>query len=251
MKAHSASVTLYHMTPGHHRETAAWHDADHKAEVVGSLPEVFLSQRWVTPPDWIPLRRSSDLADGGGEYVNIYWSSGSAQDLERNFGELGAQLKAVGRMDPVKHMKCVWPTTRHHLLRPLFARARPGLAISGEAVTASTANTGLLTVIHHLLDDPQRNAYLRWHEAEYLSMVLETGLFAGVAKLALDSSSHQETYVTLLYTDAPSPKDAYLELGGIEQAWRRGHDFPGAESFCQPIFESLACPSIGRYDLYE
>ena len=51
MKAKTASLTLYHFEPGHHREVCQWHDRDHKPEVVGTVPNIFVSQRWVAPRD--------------------------------------------------------------------------------------------------------------------------------------------------------------------------------------------------------
>jgi hypothetical protein len=57
MKAQSASLTLYHFEPGHHTEVCMWHDQDHKPEVVGTMPNVFISQRWVAPPELMAARR--------------------------------------------------------------------------------------------------------------------------------------------------------------------------------------------------
>ena len=59
MKARSASLTLYHFEPEHHKEVCMWHDQDHKPEVVGTVPNIFISQRWVAPPE----------LSGGGRHV--------------------------------------------------------------------------------------------------------------------------------------------------------------------------------------
>ena len=104
MKAHSALLSLYSIEPGRHREATMWHDADHKAEVIGSLATVFISQRWVTPPEWLPLRFAPNLPDGGGEYVNLYWSSAEPADLQRNFSAFGRAMTLAGRMGPVQYM---------------------------------------------------------------------------------------------------------------------------------------------------
>src|SRR5918999_6123660 len=61
MKARSASLTLYHFADGHHREVCIWHDQDHKPEVVATTPGIFISQRWVAPPELMAARSPSTL----------------------------------------------------------------------------------------------------------------------------------------------------------------------------------------------
>ncbi|MCL2395570.1 MAG: hypothetical protein FWC87_12905 [Acidimicrobiaceae bacterium] len=248
-KAKCASVTLYHMDPGHHREAAAWHDADHKAEVIASVPNVFISQRWVTPPAWSALRPPSDLPEGGGEYVNIYWSSGTADELSADFSRLGADLDAVGRMDTVRYMHLVWPTGAPARLRPTYLETRPGLPISAAAVTASTAMTGLVANVGN---GPGDDDFDRWYETEYLPKVLDTKLFAGAARLALDHPDHRGVSLTLLYLDARSPADAYVEYRERVRAWAaEPNGAPDAWPGHTTTFETIAQPSIGRYDVYD
>jgi hypothetical protein len=245
MKAHSASVTLYHMVPGHHREASVWHDADHKAEVIGSTPGIFISQRWVTPADWVALRPANDLPNGGGEYVNIYWSETSPEELAANFKQLGDDLTKVGRMDTVKYMQLVWPLPSHGRLRPVSVQARPGLEISPAAVTASTANTGLMTLIGEVTDPNQAGAFARWHEAEFMPLMLDTDLFTGAAKLALDGTGQD---ITLYYTDLDDPRRVYEEANAAMDSWA---GFPGGDTVYRTTFSSMARPSIGHYDFYE
>ena len=93
MKANSASLTLYHFEQGHHREVCVWHDQDHKPEVVGTVPHIFISQRWVATPELIAQQPPGLLEHHGGEYVNLYWSSGTPEELESNFSVLGRRLE--------------------------------------------------------------------------------------------------------------------------------------------------------------
>jgi hypothetical protein len=253
MKAQSASLSLYHILPGHHREATMWHDADHKAEVVGAMDNIFISQRWVTPPEWLSLRQTTLLAEGGGEYVNLYWSSGTTEELERDFGRLGDALTLVGRMEPAtKYMRKTWPTTASGRMKPLLLLSRPGLELSGEAVPASTAMTGLMTRVEMVHDDEKRESFNRWHEQEYIPMVLDTGLFAGAAKLALDPAAEDGQYVTLYYLDADSPADAYQQFKEISAQWDNdGKLSPQKDAAHEVVFESLSRPSIGHYDFYE
>ena len=90
MKANCASLTLYHFAQGHHREVCVWHDQDHKPEVVGTVPGIFISQRWVAPPQMKALWPPSSLNAGGGEYVNLYWTTTTPDDL-RSDTELKAE----------------------------------------------------------------------------------------------------------------------------------------------------------------
>src|SRR5690554_2876670 len=113
---------MYHFQPGHHREVCMWHDADHKPEVVGTMPHVFISQRWVATPDLIALRPPTDLPHQGGEYVNLYWSSGTPEEMSRDFDALGNRLTAAGRMQPMQYIE----RTAGFRLQPVSVQARAG-----------------------------------------------------------------------------------------------------------------------------
>jgi hypothetical protein len=252
MKAKSASMSLYHILAGHHREATMWHDADHKAEVLGAMANVFISQRWVTPPDWLPLRAPSPLAESGGEYVNLYWSTGTPAELDQDFAALGDRLTRAGRMEPAtKYMQMVWPQGSAGRMVPLLMQGRPGLEISGQAVTASTAMTGLLTRVERIQDEGKRDSFNRWHEAEYIPMVLETGLFAGIAKLGVLYPGGTGQFVTLYYLDTPNPVDEYKLFRQETSQWRSAQKLaPCDEASYGLVFESIAQPSIGQYDIY-
>src|SRR6266545_1211791 len=119
MKAQAASLTLYHFEPGHHREVCVWHDQDHKPEVLATVPGIFVSQRWVAPPDLKATWPASGLEHGGGEYVNLYWTATPPAQLEADFHVLGQRLEAVGRMEPMRYIHRTWGRR----LRPVSFRA--------------------------------------------------------------------------------------------------------------------------------
>jgi len=243
MKAKSASMTLYHFQPGHHKEVCLWHDSDHKPEVLGAMPHVFVSQRWVAPPDWMSLRAPSDLPHQGGEYVNLYWSSGTAQEMTQDFEYLGKRLEAVGRMGPMKYIERTWGGR----LRPLSVRTRPGEPLSGEAVTGSTMMTGLMVVIGQVTDESRRAAYLHWHEHEHMPLIMETKLFAGAAKLMSDDPNE---YIALYYTDDPDPKKVHAEFRKV-MASNRDNDFPNADAVRKRVLAAMYRPSMGQYEFYD
>jgi len=240
MKAKSTSLTMYHFDEGHHREVCTWHDRDHKAEVIGAMPHVFISQRWVATPELVAARPPSTLEHHGGEYLNIYWSAGTASELDEDFRQLDARLRPLGRMEPMKYIQRTWGAR----LRPLSLHVRPDVLLSPEAVVCAVQNTGLMIVIEDLQDSDRRDAYLRWLESEQIPRVLETGLFSGAARLgAADGTSS----VTYYYTDLPDPSAAYAAYREQEAAW---NGFESADTVRQPIHSGMYLQSIGQYDYY-
>jgi hypothetical protein len=216
MKAQCVSLTLYHFAEQHHREVCVWHDQDHKPEVVANVPGIFISQRWVAPPDMKALFPASTLAYGGGEYVNLYWTATSADELGAGFQQLGRRLEAEGRMEPMRYIERIWGER----LRPVSSVARPGLGLSAEAVACAPQTTGLMLTIDPLQAGPAPT-------------ILESGIFTAMVRLVSDSSE-----VCLWYTDWPDVVAAY-------RAFRE--QSPQADS---RLHEGMYCQSIGRYEYY-
>jgi hypothetical protein len=248
MKARSASLTLYHFDTGHHREVCVWHDQDHKPEVIGTTPHIFISQRWVATPPLLAAQPPSRLEHHGGEYVNLYWSSGTPEELQSNFSILGRRLELVGRMEPMKYIHRTWGRR----LQPISTFTRPGLDLSAEAVTFAPQTTGLMVVIIELQNSEGRDEYARWHETVHAPMILETGLFSGAVKLASPEPSDSNLLVMLYYTDREDPHAAYIEFHTVADDWRRtGKHFPNADTVRSIVHSGMYIPSIGHYDYYE
>jgi hypothetical protein len=245
MKARSASLTLYHFEPGHHREVCLWHDQDHKPEVVGTVPHIFISQRWVATPELMAEQPASRLEHHGGEYVNLYWSSGTPEELQSNFALLGQGLEFLGRMQPMRYIHRTWGQR----LIPVSAETRPGLELSAEAVTCAPQSSGLMLVILELIESEARAGYARWHEAVHVPMILETGIFSAAVKLA--SPTQPNLMVMLYYTDRPDPCAAYEEFHRIARGWRNtDKQFADIDSARRLIHSGMYIPSIGHYDYY-
>ena len=248
MKAQSTSMTLYHFDPGHHREVSVWHDQDHKPEVVGTMPGIFISQRWVAPPDLMQARPESSLEHNGGEYVNMYWSTDPPDKMSADFGVLGHHMALVGRMEPMKYIHRTWGSR----LRPASAYTRPGVALSADALTCAPQVTGLMVVIGELIDGDQRDAYARWHETEHIPLILDTGVFSAAVKLMSDSPAERNVFVALYYTERPDVCDAYVEFQKITAGWRNtDKDFPNADQVRKRIHHGMYRPSIGFYNYYD
>jgi hypothetical protein len=220
MKAQCASLTLYHFVEGHHREVCLWHDQDHKPEVVGTVPGIFISQRWVAPAEIKALFPPSTLEYGGGEYVNLYWTASSPDELGADFAALGNRLESVGRMEPMKYIHRTWGDR----FRPVSAIARRGLGISAEAVTCAPQTTGLMVTI----DSGVSGA------AEDPSKILEMGIFTAAVRLTSDSND-----VCLWYTDRPDVLAAYQE-----------YQSQAPPPDARRLHEGIYVPSIGHYQFY-
>jgi hypothetical protein len=245
VKAKSASLTLYDFEPDHHREVCLWHDQDHKPEVIGTVPHIFISQRWVATPELVAEQPASQLEYGGGQYVNLYWSSGTPAELESNFVALGERLTRLGRMEPMRYIHRAWGQR----LVPISAHTRPGLELSAEAVTFAPQTSGLMLVILKLLESDVRDAYSRWHASVHVPMILDTGLFSGAVKLGAPADA--SLLVMLYYTDHPDPCAAYREFHAMSRPWR-GTDqhFAAIDRARSLIHSGMYVPSIGHYDYY-
>ncbi len=247
MKAGTVSLGLWHIEPGHHREVCQWHDSDHKPEVLGTTPNVFVSQRWVASPAMVAARSTTSLPDGGGEYVNLYWTSGTPDELGRDFEELGARLAAVGRMEPNKYIHTAWRTRT----RPESLLAGSNQVQSAEAVPTAPLNRGLVVVVKELLDTSQRDAYLKWYQTEHLPRVLDTGLFSGAVTLLGNDPERQHHLAVLLYTPLDEVLAVYGELQKRLAEWRTSGAFPDSAGVARVLHSSMYSNSIGQYDFYD
>jgi hypothetical protein len=233
MKARAASLTLYHFADGHHREVCVWHDQDHKPEAVATTPGIFISQRWVAPPDLMAARTPSTLPHNGGEYVNLYWSTGTAEELHADFDVLGRRLELVGRMQPMRYIDRTWGRR----IQPVSFHARDGLELSPEAVTCAPQNQGLFVVIGELQPSDGGADFARWHETEHIPEI----------QLMSADPDEPNLMVILYYSDRDDPLAAYQEFQAAAKGLRRHSD---AERAFRRLHSGMYRPSIGFYDYY-
>jgi hypothetical protein len=245
-KVASGSLTLYHVEQGRHRDVLRWWDDDHKPEVLGTLPNVFLSQRWVAPPEWVALRPVTELPYRGGEYANLYWSSGSVAELERDFTELGTRLARLGRSGPTDLTR-LWPSVPRRRLRPTLVAAGPGATVSADAVPAVHANTGLTVLIGEYRGGAPWADFCRWQESEQIPALLDMGLYSGIARFVSDAADLHATYVLLAYTDAAHPESGFAQLLDTAADRARGPYSGGHHT----VFAGIYQPSIGHYEIYD
>lgn len=250
LKAGSVSLVLYHFQPGHHHEVNAWHDADHRPEVLGTIPHIYHSQRWVAPAAYVAARPPTRLPHGGGEYANMYWSVGRPEQVLADFEALGARLTLNGRMQPMQHIEGVW----HGRLKPLYFSTSPRVAISPEAVPFAPS-TGLVVSIVEIVGVGGHDAYGRWLETVHLPAVLNDDLFTACVTLMPAVPKIENVLVHLYYTDADDPTRAFAELLRLEddrpEDVSNDAEAPGAAAMRRRIFASLYRPIVpGQYDFY-
>jgi len=195
----------------------------------------------------IAARPSGGLPDGGGEYVNLYWTTGTPDELGRDFRALGARLTEVGRMEPNQYIHTSWRTRTS----PGSLQARPEQVLSAEAVVASPVNSGMLLVINDVPDGPQRDAYVRWRQTERVPMILGTGIFNGAVTVVGSDAERQNHVAELFYTDVDDPTSAYVELQKQLADWSKtGRDFPDVNQVRRKLHSSMYTNSIGQYQFY-
>jgi len=209
---------------------------------------VFISQRWVATPAMVAARPAGRLADGGGEYVNLYWTTGTPDELGRDFQALGARLTEVGRMEPNKYIHTSWRTRTS----PGQLQARPEQVLSAEAVAASPVNSGMLLVINDVPDGPHHEDYLRWRQNERVPMILGTGLFNAAVTVRGSDAERQNHVAELFYTDVDDPTSAYVELQKLLAEWSKtGRDFLDVNQVRTKLHSSMYTNSIGHYEFYD
>jgi hypothetical protein len=247
MKAKSASLNLFHLEQGHHQEVCRWHDEDHRPEVLGSAPDIFISQRWVAPPAFAAARPSGSLEYNGGEYVNLYWSAGEPAEIDAGFAMLRRRLVPAGRMSLMRYIQMPW----NERLRPLSAHVRSDVTLSAEAMTCAPQNTGLMVVISQLLASDAQHAFDDWTQSVYLPMVLEAGIFSAALRLTVDPPGPVRRTVDFFYTDRPDPLAAYLEFRELSADWKSaGEEFPGIDRVRTRVHEGIYRPSRGDDEFY-
>jgi len=253
MKANGAAFGLVHIDAGHHRATCEWHDNDHKAEVIGSLPGVYSTQRWVTPPEWMKLRAPNDLPFAGGEYINMYWTTETGEELSARFGELGRQLEAAGRLEPMAYWKGCWPRVDGGPgWYPTTVIAAEKAITSAEGVLASIGMTGLVSVIEIAHDGVDAQEVRRRQSNEIIPAAIATGLFEGAAQLNSDRPGLEGTSVLLYYVNADDPAEVFDEYRRFNEAKLKTDKlFATHQGSVRTVFESVSRPSMGHYEYYD
>lgn len=215
MRARSASLLLLHYEPGTHEEITRWHEEIHRPEMHASIPHIYHSEDWVAPAEYLPARPPTDLGRGGGEYLSLYWSDGSVEDLLEGVRQFAQASSEAGKYHPFQEV--VW----RERLRVTGGQVRPGLDVTVDTVPL-LHNTGLVAIISRG----------RW-DASRLFQTDGTGVFSG--HYSLEPMHDPGIRVDLYFVERGDPLAQFQQL----------------ELPAETIFTGVYRPIVpGKYDLF-
>jgi hypothetical protein len=245
MKAKSATVMLLYYEPGTHEEVTRWHEEIHRPEMHGTIPHIYHSEDWLSPVEYMALRPPTDLPRNGGEYLCLYWSQGTAQELFEGVRKYAAEVRERNAYHP--HQEITW---RDRMVVSA-GQVRPGLEVTVDAVPL-LHNTGLPLTISELAGSGGRQAYERWSEEVQVPRMLASGIFSGHYGLHSIEGGEQNAYVDIYFVERGDPIEKYRELQALEAGWQQdGAGSSGPQSGPKPIFRGLYRRIIpGQYDLF-
>jgi hypothetical protein len=236
---------MFHYLPGEHRHVAEWHNEIHRPEIHGAVPHVFYSQDFVAPPAYVAARQHADLPMAGGEYLSLYWSEGSLEQLGEDNRKASQDRRNAGSYHPFQDV--VWAArTRARSVHP-----RPGLAYDVNAAPFAP-NTGLVLIVEEILDPARQAEYEAWIEQVHIPRVLDLGPFSACFAFTHDSA-RGAGLIQYWFVDRSDPLESLGQLRRAEDAWHAAGAYPSAlDSVRRKVFCGAYQPvHVGQYDVYE
>ena len=180
----------------------------------------------------------------GGEYLSLYWSEGSLEELSEDNRKASQNRRNAGSYHPFQDV--VWAARmRAHAAYP---RAELGYDVNAAPFAP---NTGLVLVVEQIADAARRAEYAAWLEQVHVPRVLELGPFS--ACFAFDQETADGPGVIhFWFVDRADPLESYALLQRNEDAWRRDGAYPaGIDSLRRTVFRGAYQPiSSGQFDVY-
>lgn len=237
MKAKSATLMLLWYKPGEHEEVTRWHEEVHRPEMHGGIPDIYHSEDWVAPLDYMQARPPSEIPKQGGEYLCIYLSQGTAEDLYEGVQKYSAAGRAANKYHP--YQEILW----RERLAIYAGHKREGLELDLDAVPLRH-NTGILCTITEVPDASKRPAYEQWLNEVQIPRMLGTGIFSGHLGSHPMGEAGLGTYVEFFYVESGDALEQYKRLQEIQQGW----DGDGGG---RKIFDGMYRRIIpGKYDAF-
>src|SRR6185369_15620978 len=159
---------LLHYEPGTHEEITRWHEEIHRPEMHASISNIYHSDDWVSPAEYMALRPATDVPRDGGQYLCLYWSQGTAEDLSEGVRKYSEESRARNSEHPYQEI-----TWRDRMVVG-SGQVRDGLNITVDTVPL-LHNTGLLLILSEHVDAAQRSAY----EHQQVPKMLTSGIVSG------------------------------------------------------------------------
>ena len=211
MKAKSALAAFLTCPPDRHRDFNVWHDEDHRPENHGQIEHVYHSVRYVAEPEHIAAQQVLDggLVERGGEYLAMYWSTATPEQLLYDMTVVREQLRLLGRCEPInRDFRAVW-RDRVHVVRAYVA---PESVLSADAVPLAP-HRGIVATLGQY---PQElGAWARRHEAEFVPHLLSSGDVAGVFTFMPMKEEDHHLFVHVWFTRS-DPLAVQARAGEIE-----------------------------------
>ena len=211
MKARSALTAFLSCPPGRHRAFNEWHDADHRPENHGQIDHIYHSARYVAEPEHLAARQvlEGGLAGPGGEYLAMYWSTASPEQLLYDMTVVREQLRLLGRCEPInRDFRAVW-RDRVHVVR---AYVPPGSILSADAVPLAPHHGVVATLGQY---PAELAVWARRHDDAFVPRLLAGGEVTGIFTFMPMKEQDHHLFVHLWFTSG-EPLAVQARAGEIE-----------------------------------
>jgi hypothetical protein len=236
LKVQSGSAVMFHYLPGQHQHVVEWHNEIHRPEIHGAVPHVFYSQDFVAPPDYVAAREHADLPMAGGEYLSLYWSEGSLEELGEDNRKASQDRRNAGAYHPFQDV--VWAAR----MRAVGAYPRPGLGYDVNAAPFAP-NSGLVLVAEQIVAPTRQVEYAAWVEHVQIPRVLGLGPFSACFTFMHDSAAGNGL-LQFWFVDRADPLESLGKL-------RANDESSAPEGVRRTVLRGAYQPVIqGHYDVY-
>ena len=153
-----------HNDPQGHVDYNWWHSSDHIPENLG-LEGVVWGTRWAAPKRYMDARLAVHPGWANHQYLVHYLMTDPLGEALKNFSELGATTRALGRFFG---KRTILSATHNHLLKGYVA---PRVNVSVDALPFRP-HTGVFVVMKDLKDPSKQQECAQWHDRVHIPDVL-------------------------------------------------------------------------------
>ena len=152
-----------------HREYNAWHQLDHRPEVL-TQPDVAAGDRWVRPPDFVPATAAVQDPLVELQYVTMYWYRQPGP-----LGRLAPLHFQLGRRGDLDHGQSLLAG----VFVPVKGYTHPRLPVGPDVLPLRPARGVHLRIADHHGDPVALGASFRWSDADRLPALVALDGVAG------------------------------------------------------------------------
>ena len=170
MKLKGIALFFLHCQPDRQREFNYWYDTDHVPEN-RALSGIFHAQRYVAPAEYVALRESNDLEEGGGTYLTVYFTEKEVSTTREGMTSLAARLREQGRFINFFH------SSFGGGFRAEAVAARPEFPLTPGAIP-TMPHQGVYIILDEVLDKAQEQRLIDWYDKVHTPDTLKCHGFA-------------------------------------------------------------------------